>query len=65
VTACLVLAGSTVSHLAVHGGGASGFDLLDHKPALEKHDGKRLPGIDPFFGNPGPAMRSPYEFYTC
>ncbi|MGI9244549.1 MAG: DUF1501 domain-containing protein [Verrucomicrobiales bacterium] len=43
-------------------GGPSGFDLLDHKPALDRHHGQKLPGIDPFFGNPGPVMRSPYEF---
>lgn len=43
-------------------GGPSGFDLFDPKPALEKNDGKRLEGISPFFGSPGPLMRSPYKF---
>ncbi len=43
-------------------GGPSGFDLFDPKPELQKSDGKRLEGVDPFFGNPGPIMRSPYAF---
>ena len=43
-------------------GGPSGIDLFDHKPALQRSHGKLLPGVDPFFGNPGPIMRSPYAF---
>lgn len=43
-------------------GGPSGFDLFDHKPALNKFDGTPIPGVDPFFGQPGPIMQSPYKF---
>ena len=43
-------------------GGPSGFDLFDYKPELQRSHGKQLPGVDPFFGNPGPIMRSPYAF---
>ena len=43
-------------------GGPSGIDLFDPKPALDKNDGKKLDGFAPFFGNPGPLMRSPYTF---
>jgi hypothetical protein len=43
-------------------GGPSGFDLFDYKPELEKHAGKRVEGIETFFGNPGPLLRSPYAF---
>jgi len=43
-------------------GGPSGFDLLDPKPALTRHDGQQLAGVNPFFGKPGPIMRSPYTF---
>jgi hypothetical protein len=43
-------------------GGPSGFDLFDPKPELDRSDGKQLPGVDPFFGDPGPLMRSPYSF---
>lgn len=43
-------------------GGPSGFDLFDPKSELDKSDGKQLPGVDPFFGKPGPLMKSPYSF---
>ena len=43
-------------------GGPSGLDLFDPKPELQKNHGKRLDGIDPFFGAPGPLMKSPYRF---
>jgi hypothetical protein len=43
-------------------GGPSGFDLFDPKPALEKHHGQRVPGIQVFFGDPGPLLRSPFAF---
>ena len=44
-------------------GGPSGFDLFDPKPALDRYPGKRLATtIEPFFGNLGPIMRSPYTF---
>jgi len=43
-------------------GGPSGFDLFDYKPELQKNAGKRVEGIEAFFGNPGPLLRSPYSF---
>src|SRR5579862_2740132 len=43
-------------------GGPSGFDLFDYKPELQKNAGKRVDGIETFFGNPGPLLRSPYAF---
>jgi hypothetical protein len=43
-------------------GGPSGFDLFDPKAELDRSDGKQLAGVDPFFGRPGPMMRSPYTF---
>ncbi|MCA9429175.1 MAG: DUF1501 domain-containing protein [Candidatus Omnitrophica bacterium] len=44
-------------------GGPSGFDLFDPKPELQKNDGKTYEAdFDVFFGNPGPLMKSPYEF---
>jgi len=43
-------------------GGPSGFDLFDHKPELQKNAGKRVDGIETFFGNPGPLLPSPYSF---
>jgi hypothetical protein len=46
-------------------GGPSGFDLFDPKPALQKNHGKRVDGIETFFGNPGPLLRSPYSFRQC
>src|SRR5687767_12323969 len=43
-------------------GGPSGFDLFDPKPELQKRHGQRVEGIETHFGNPGPLLRSPYEF---
>jgi hypothetical protein len=44
-------------------GGPSGIDLFDHKPALEKWDGKTFPGkMETLFPHPGPIMRSPFRF---
>jgi hypothetical protein len=43
-------------------GGPSGFDLFDYKPELQKNAGKRVDGIETFFGSPGPLLRSPYTF---
>ncbi len=46
-------------------GGPSGFDLFDHKPELDKFDGKTLDWkgkLDTFNPNPGPLMKSPYKF---
>ncbi|MBV8879622.1 MAG: DUF1501 domain-containing protein [Planctomycetaceae bacterium] len=43
-------------------GGPSGFDLFDYKPELQRSAGKRVDGIETFFGNPGPLLRSPYSF---
>ncbi len=43
-------------------GGPSGFDLFDYKPELQKNAGKRVAGIETFFGNPGPLLKSPYSF---
>ena len=46
-------------------GAASHMDLWEHKPALEKYDGKPLPGEEgavSFQGKNGPLMRSPWAF---
>lgn len=46
-------------------GAASHMDLWEHKPMLEKMDGKPLPGEEnlvSFQGKNGPLMRSPWEF---
>src|SRR5579863_6777884 len=43
-------------------GGPSGFDLFDYKPELARNAGKRVGGIETFFGNPGPLLGSPYSF---
>ena len=44
-------------------GGPSAVDLFDPKPELQKHHGKTHDAdFDVFFGNPGPLMKSPYEF---
>lgn len=45
-------------------GGPSGFDLFDPKPDLEKFHGRSAPGteVEPFFGAPGPIMKSPFTF---
>ncbi len=44
-------------------GGPSAMDTFDPKTTLDRHHGQ-LPtqGIDVFFGNPGPLMRSPFQF---
>jgi hypothetical protein len=46
-------------------GGPSGFDLFDPKPELERSHGKRVGHIKPFFGDPGPLMKSPFPFRRC
>jgi hypothetical protein len=43
-------------------GGPSGFDLFDPKPALQNGHGKKVDGIETFFGSPGPLLKSPYGF---
>jgi hypothetical protein len=46
-------------------GGASHMDLWDHKPALEKHHGRPLPGEEgavTFQGKNGNLMKSPWPF---
>ena len=46
-------------------GGPSGIDLFDHKPELEKHDGKPYAGaagLMTFSGKVGPLMRPPFSF---
>ncbi len=46
-------------------GGASHMDLWEHKPELEKQDGKPMPGAETevtFQGKNGPLMRSPWPF---
>ncbi|MEK7795184.1 MAG: DUF1501 domain-containing protein [Candidatus Hydrogenedentota bacterium] len=46
-------------------GGPSGVDTFDHKPDLDKHDGKKLDWkgeLNTFNPNPGPLMKSPYAF---
>lgn len=46
-------------------GAASHLDLWEHKPTLEKMDGKALPGEEnmvSFQGKNGPLMRSPWPF---
>ncbi len=46
-------------------GAASHMDLWEHKPMLEKFDGKPLPGEENFVsfqGKNGPLMRSPWDF---
>lgn len=47
-------------------GGHSQVDTWDYKPALEKLDGKELPGFDRhtgfFINDIGPLMKSPFEF---
>ena len=42
-------------------GGPSGFDLFDPKPELQRRHGQRI-SVETFFGNPGPLLRSPFEF---
>lgn len=42
-------------------GAPSGVDLFDPKPELEKRDGQRIK-IDVFNGDPGPLMKSPFQF---
>jgi hypothetical protein len=47
-------------------GGPSQVDTWDYKPALEKYDGKELPGFDKhtgfFINDVGPLLKSPFEF---
>jgi hypothetical protein len=46
-------------------GGVSHLDTFDYKPELAKHEGQELTGkgkIDPFFGQPGRLMKSPFAF---
>jgi hypothetical protein len=46
-------------------GGPSAIDLFDHKPELDRNDGKRFEGkgqIMPFSGNLGPLAKSPFSF---
>ena len=46
-------------------GAAAHMDLWEHKPMLEKMDGKPLPGEEnmvSFQGKNGPLMRSPWPF---
>jgi hypothetical protein len=46
-------------------GGVSQVDTFDHKPELEKFDGRELSGkgaVDTFFGRPGRLMKSPFRF---
>jgi len=45
-------------------GGVSHVDTWDHKPELIKRDGQEYKdkSYDPFFGQPGKLMKSPYEF---
>lgn len=46
-------------------GGVSHLDTFDHKPELERMDGKALEGKGEnlgFFGQPGKLMKSPYTF---
>lgn len=43
-------------------GGPSGFDLFDPKPELTRRHGQRVTHIQTHFGNPGPLLKSPYQF---
>ena len=45
-------------------GGPSAFDMFDPKPELDRFHGKSVAGaeVEPFFGNPGALMRSPFAF---
>jgi hypothetical protein len=46
-------------------GGVSHIDTFDYKPDLEQHHGQALTGkgkYDPFFGQPGNLMKSPWRF---
>ena len=42
-------------------GAPSAVDLFDPKPELDRSHGKRI-AIDVFNGNPGPLMKSPFQF---
>src|SRR5579863_4315107 len=42
-------------------GAPSAADTYDPKPELTKRDGQKI-SIDVFNGNPGPLMKSPFEF---
>ncbi|MGY8689575.1 MAG: DUF1501 domain-containing protein, partial [Verrucomicrobiales bacterium] len=47
-------------------GGPSHVDTWDHKPGLDKANGKQLEGFDPttgfFDGAVGPLLKSPFDF---
>ncbi len=44
-------------------GAPSGMDTFDYKPELQKRDGEKLPKPpEVLFGNPGPLMKSPFNF---
>jgi hypothetical protein len=44
-------------------GGPSACDTFDPKPELAQHDGQRpKEAIATFFGNPGPLLKSPFQF---
>ncbi len=45
-------------------GGASHIDLFDYKPELEQRDGQEYKDekYDPFFGQPGKLLKSPFKF---
>jgi hypothetical protein len=45
-------------------GGLSHVDSFDYKPELERRNGEEYkpPGYDPFFGQPGKLLNSPFEF---
>ena len=58
-----------VIFLYMHGG-ASHIDSFDHKPALAKQHGKKLPdsvntGRNEFNRNLGTIMKSPWDFHPC
>jgi hypothetical protein len=42
-------------------GAPSAVDMFDPKPELTKRDGQKI-SIDVFNGNPGPLMKSPFQF---
>jgi hypothetical protein len=53
----------SVIWIFLDGAASTNIDMFDRKPELDKRHGKRLgETVDVLFGNPGPVMRSPYEF---